>query len=151
MKNKKLYVAYGSNLNVEQMSYRCPDAAVVGVGVLANKQLEFWGWPGHGVATVTPKRGSDVPVAVWEISEADERSLDSYEGWPHLYRKEDIQVVLDTGEVVTAMVYLMNKEYRGTRVSAAQPSNSYLNTILQGYRYFGLKRDALSKACQRFV
>ena len=151
MKNKKLYVAYGSNLNVAQMSYRCPDATVVGVGVLANQQLEFWGWPGHGVATVTPKRGSDVPVAVWAISENDERSLDIYEGWPHLYRKEDIQVVLETGEVVTAMVYLMNKEYRGEKVVVAAPSNTYLNTILQGYKHFGLKRDALSKAVQRFV
>ena len=27
---KKYYIAYGSNLNVEQMRYRCPDAKVVG-------------------------------------------------------------------------------------------------------------------------
>lgn len=25
-----LYLAYGSNLNLEQMRYRCPDAKVVG-------------------------------------------------------------------------------------------------------------------------
>ena len=151
MNNKKLYVAYGSNLNVEQMSFRCPDATVAGIGVIKNRQLEFWGWPGHGVATVTPKRGSDVPVAVWEISEADERNLDSYEGWPHLYRKEYIEVVLDTGEVVTGMVYLMNKKYHDQAVKIAAPSNSYLNTILRGYKHFGFKRDALTKAVQRFV
>ncbi len=151
MKNKKLYVAYGSNLNVEQMSYRCPDATVAGTGVIKNHQLEFWGWPGHGVATVTPKAGIDVPVALWEISAADERSLDVYEGWPNLYRKEDIEILLDTGETVTAMVYLMNKKYHGESVRVAAPSNSYLNTILQGYRHFGLKRDALTKAVQRFV
>ena len=150
MNNKKFYVAYGSNLNVGQMVYRCPDAEVYDVGVLKNHQLEFWGWSGHGVATVTPKKGSDVPVAVWEISESDERSLDSYEGWPHLYRKEDIEVVLDTGEVVTGMVYLMNENYRGMKVTPAEPSNTYLNTILQGYKYFKFQRDALSKACRRF-
>lgn len=147
---KKLYVAYGSNLNVEQMSRRCPDATVAGTGVIKNYQLEFWGWPGHGVATVTPKKGSDVPVALWEISTFDERCLDSYEGWPHLYRKENIEVLLDTGETVTAMVYLMNKTYHGERVKISAPSNLYLNTILQGYTHFNLKRDALTKACQRF-
>ena len=147
---KKLYVAYGSNLNVEQMSRRCPDATVAGTGVIKNYQLEFWGWPGHGVATVTPKNGCDVPVALWEISAADEKNLDSYEGFPHLYRKEDIEVILDTGEVVTAMVYLMNKKYHGETVKPAAPSDRYLSTILQGYKHFKFNRDVLGKACQRF-
>lgn len=147
---KKLYVAYGSNLNVEQMAHRCPDATVAGTGIIKNYQLEFWSWTGHGVATVTKKSGSDVPVALWEISAGDERNLDSYEGFPHLYRKEDIEILLDTGETVTAMVYLMNKTYHGEKVKPAAPSNSYLSTILQGYRHFGLKLDVLLKACQRF-
>lgn len=30
MKNKKYYIAYGSNLSVEQMAYRCPDAKIAG-------------------------------------------------------------------------------------------------------------------------
>lgn len=150
MKNKKLYVAYGSNLNVEQMAHRCPDATVAGTGILKNHRLQFWGWTGHGVATVTQKSGSAVPVALWEISEADERNLDSYEGFPYLYRKENIEVLLDTGETVTAMVYLMNKKYRGEKISPAAPSDGYLSTILQGYRHFGFKRDVLCKACQPF-
>ena len=29
--NKKLYVAYGSNLHLDQMRHRCPDAKVYGV------------------------------------------------------------------------------------------------------------------------
>lgn len=35
MKNKKYYIAYGSNLSVEQMAYRCPDAKIAGQAVLA--------------------------------------------------------------------------------------------------------------------
>ena len=31
---KKYYIAYGSNLNVEQMRYRCPDAKIVGTSVI---------------------------------------------------------------------------------------------------------------------
>lgn len=148
---KKLYVAYGSNLNVEQMARRCPDATVAGTGVLKNRQLEFLGWSAHGVATVTYKKGSDVPVALWEISERDERNLDSYEGFPNLYRKADIEVVLDSGETVKAMVYLMNKKYRSENVVAAKPSNSYFNTILRGYQYFKFERDTLYRACYRFL
>ena len=30
MSKKKYYIAYGSNLSVEQMAVRCPDARVVG-------------------------------------------------------------------------------------------------------------------------
>lgn len=33
-KNKTLYVAYGSNLNIPQMGMRCPLARVYGVGIL---------------------------------------------------------------------------------------------------------------------
>lgn len=35
MKNKKYYIAYGSNLSVEQMADRCPDAKIAGQAVLA--------------------------------------------------------------------------------------------------------------------
>jgi 3-deoxy-D-manno-octulosonate 8-phosphate phosphatase KdsC-like HAD superfamily phosphatase len=35
----KLYFAYGSNINLEQMDYRCPDATVVGPVVLENYGL----------------------------------------------------------------------------------------------------------------
>ena len=37
----KLYFAYGSNINLEQMDYRCPDATVVGPVVLENYELLF--------------------------------------------------------------------------------------------------------------
>ena len=30
LKNKRIYIVYGSNLNLEQMKYRCPNAKVVG-------------------------------------------------------------------------------------------------------------------------
>ena len=36
---KMYYLAYGSNLNVEQMKKRCPDAVVVGTAVLDGYRL----------------------------------------------------------------------------------------------------------------
>ena len=39
--SKKLYIAYGSNLNLEQMKFRCPTAKLVGKGTIENYELQF--------------------------------------------------------------------------------------------------------------
>ena len=43
MKNKKYYIAYGSNLNLPQMAFRCPTAKVVGVSEIKDYELLFRG------------------------------------------------------------------------------------------------------------
>ena len=40
---KRYYIAYGSNLNIDQMSYRCPGAKVVGTSEIPDFQLLFKG------------------------------------------------------------------------------------------------------------
>ena len=62
----------------------------------------------RAVATIEPKEGSTVPVAVWNISRYDEVGLDYYEGFPVLYNKLDFQVEMTDGSVITAMAYVMN-------------------------------------------
>ena len=89
MKNKKYYIAYGSNLSVEQMADRCPDAKIAGQAVLAGWELLF-----RGCATIAPNPKKNTPVLVWEISERDEENLDFYEGYPNYYRKEDLNIEL---------------------------------------------------------
>lgn len=147
-KSKKLYVAYGSNLHVGQMSYRCPDAKIYASGVLKNYDLTFWGnYHRNGVATVIPHPGTDVPVVVWEISAADEKNLDRYEGWPRLYRKENIPVAMDDGSVITGMIYLMNES--GMR--PAYPSEYYFDTIKTGYEYFRFDQKVLEAARDKIL
>ena len=46
------YFAYGSNLNFEQMAYRCPEATVVGTAKLDGYELAFR----RGYLTICPKR-----------------------------------------------------------------------------------------------
>ncbi|MFR3411140.1 MAG: gamma-glutamylcyclotransferase family protein [Coprococcus sp.] len=48
--------------------------------------------PGNGVATVLPEKGSYVEGVLWKITEACEKSLDFYEGFPSFYGKESIRV-----------------------------------------------------------
>ena len=80
IKMSKLYLAYGSNLNVRQMKFRCPSAKIIGVGLIKNYQLMYKGSKTGSYLTIEKMKGSAVPVAVWEVTGFDERRLDSYEG-----------------------------------------------------------------------
>ena len=62
-----LYFAYGSNINLEQMEHRCPDAQLVGPVTLQNYELQF---RGSGFATVSPKKGSVVHGLLWTATKA---------------------------------------------------------------------------------
>ena len=136
----KLYIAYGSNLNLAQMANRCPTARVLGRSALVGWRLLFRGAHAAAVATVEPCTGSKVPVLVWEITPADEAALDRYEGFPYLYRKERVKVNLD-GKTVVAMAYIMNDGR-----PLAQPSCYYYASILEGYQAAGFDSDILRKA-----
>ncbi len=138
--SKRLYVAYGSNLNIRQMKYRCPTAKLYGTGVIDNYELQFKGQPHGAFATIAPKDGSSVPIAVWEIQARDEMSLDRYEGYPSHYFKQNVPVHLD-GEEVNAMVYIMN-----LKMGFGLPSPHYYQTVYEGYNDCGLNTDVLNKA-----
>lgn len=140
-KKERLYIAYGSNLNLQQMKQRCPTAEVVGTSVLRNWKLWFRGANGGAVATVEREIGCEVPVLIWRIQPQNEQALDRYEGWPHLYRKETLRVSVN-GRRVRAMIYIMNEAGHpyGT------PSMSYLCTIIEGYQTAGFDSTALVEA-----
>ena len=135
----KTYIAYGSNMNVEQMGWRCPDAEVIGTGELIGWKLTFRGNGRCGVANIEPEAGSSVPVVLWNISPRDERNLDVYEGFPHLYIKEYVDVPYK-GRKVKGMAYIMTG---GHRISG--PNGSYLSTIAEGYDHFGIDASNLLK------
>lgn len=66
---------------------------------------------------------------MWEISDECERALDIYEGYPSLYVKEDVEVIVNDKPVKT-MVYIMAKEYTNM---VASPTEYYFNVIVRGY------------------
>ena len=128
---KKYYIAYGSNLNVQQMRYRCPDARIVGTSVIPDYQLLFKGSKTGSYLTIEKKKGGSVPVAVWEVSERDELRLDAYEGCPNFYYKTDMQLTVGKKKL-DAFVYIMHEERE-----LGIPSSVYVRTCVAGYRYFG--------------
>ena len=134
MKRRKLYIAYGSNMNKEQMKKRCPNAIPVGTAILENYKLEF-----RGVANIIKSQGSQVPIALWEITDECEIALDRYEGYPRLYGKKYIMLDVN-GKRRKGMVYVMNLK------GIAMPNMTYFHTIKQGYKDFKIDDSALKKA-----
>ena len=118
---ERYYFAYGSNMNLGQMRFRCPDAEVVGNVRLEDYRLAFRGRaPGNGVATVLPEKGSYVDGVLWKITEACEKNLDFYEGFPNFYGKETIQVKDQAGTAREVFVYTMNSPHKDVPASNIQ-------------------------------
>lgn len=124
----KLYFAYGSNLNKNQMAVRCPTARAVGSAMIYGWELVF-----RGVADIKKSKDPNMllPIGIWEIEPEDEKALDAYEGYPNLYGKRTVAGI---------MTYTMHTDI------IAPPSTSYFNTILEGYRNFGLDTSYLYDA-----
>lgn len=137
---KKFYIAYGSNLNIAQMRRRCPEARIIGTAALKGWQLLFKGSQTGAYLTIERDPDFIVPVAVWEVSPNDEKHLDHYEGFPRLYYKKELPVLVN-GSPLTAFVYIMH-EYRPIAV----PSSTYVSTCLEGYHVFGFDTGALAAA-----
>lgn len=108
--------------------------------MLEEYELEF------KVFTINRKKGGKVPLGIWEVSESDERRLDAYEGYPTFYRKEYIPIEVD-GKKAEALIYIMNDVRK-----VEPPSNSYMQTCVQGYKDFGFDikylKDAFESSLQ---
>lgn len=133
---KRYYIAYGSNLNVRQMKMRCPTATVCGTSKLDGWTLLFKGSKTGFYLTIEKEQDSTLPVVIWEVTEADEKALDRYEGYPDFYYKKELKVRykgIRTGryKTVTAFVYIMH-ENRPIGV----PTDMYLLTCMEGYDTF---------------
>lgn len=153
MMTTNLYLAYGSNLNLAQMRYRCPTAKVVGYTYLPDRKLVFRRSQTGNYLTLDEDPGAypGVPCGVFEITESDLVFLDWYEGYPRLYRRGTVPVdriwdvrtrqelPLTCGKM--AMVYLMRSGH-----ALGQPTESYWQTCLQGYADFGFDPAVLRRA-----
>jgi gamma-glutamylcyclotransferase (GGCT)/AIG2-like uncharacterized protein YtfP len=144
---KKYYLAYGSNMNVQHMALLCPTAKFLGGSELAGWKLKF-----RDYATVEPSPGDKVPVVVWEISSLNEDALDRYEGYPSLYTKTVVHVILN-GKKIEGMLYVMNVDGNGNEWPIREPREFYYEKITRGYLHAGLDlkplRQALTESRQK--
>lgn len=136
----KYYIAYGSNMDLDQMEYRCPNAELIGTGMVEGYGLLFKGSRTGAYATIEPEEGGRVPVLVWQLGCGDEENLDRYEGYPTFYYKKDIKVMVD-GRPLTGMVYIMDE-----RRASGRPSDNYYGVVEKAYYKFGFDKAILKSA-----
>ena len=139
-----LYAAYGSNMDPDQMLRRCPSSPHVGTGWIRGWRLTFgaeeYGWEG-ALATLVPT-DDDSPgvfVALYDLTPADERTLDAWEGADRgLYRKLNLRVHTLCGDAV-AYVYALDAFEGGL------PSARYLGAIADAAQAPGAPADYLAE------
>ena len=146
---EKLYLAYGSNLNIVQMIIRCPDAKFYGTAEIKDYELLFKGSKTGAYLTIERRKGSNVPVGVWAVTERDISALDRYEGFPAFYYKKEFRQQIwgmdgeDLG-VRDCSAYIMHEDRR-----IGIPSPVYINTCREGYKDFGFDINILMDAVMR--
>ena len=142
----KIYIAYGSNMDERQMAFRCPEAELLGTGILEGWRLMFKGSKTGAYATIEREKGQNVPILLWHITATDEERLDRYEGFPSFYYKRTIQATRtgandeDLGKT-RGMVYIMHEERK-----LGVPSIHYLEVLAKAYENFGFDEEILGEA-----
>ena len=143
---KRYYIAYGSNLNIPQMRWRCPSARIIGISEVPDYRLLFKGSKTGAYLTIEPCGGASVPVAVWEVTAEDERALDRYEGFPRFYYKAEMTLPITgikSGKARrrTVFVYIMHEDR-----PYGIPSDYYVDVCREGYAAFGFDQGKLTEA-----
>ena len=134
-----LYFAYGSNLNIPQMIHRCPNSICVSPAVLNGWQLRE-----RTYADIEPAEGKCVHGALYEISEDDLASLDSYEGYPEFYDRIIVSVIDHDGCHREALVYTMTERYKNIR-SNRPFSERYRKVCSDGAESWGIPNAFVRK------
>jgi len=143
-----MYAAYGSNLDPERMALRAPHSPLRGSGWLLGWRLTFGGdelsWEGP-LSTIVEDAGHQVYVALYDLTPADEKALDQWEGLDiGVWTKIRVRVSTLEGDV-TAWAYVLNA-YEG-----GLPNARYLGMLADAAEAGGAPDDYVtdlrSRAC----
>lgn len=144
------YFAYGSNLDPQQMSRRCPGYTTIGLAELRDHKLTFpltshdWG---GGVASVGVAHGETMWGAVYDLSDDDLAALDHYEHFlgsddqHNVYDRETTSVELVRADDGSFPRRLQVWIYVARQANPSPPSRRYLDVVLSGARHHRLPDD----------
>jgi len=136
------YLAYGSNMNCEQMRKRCPENIFIKKAYLKDYKFIYddysKNWNG-AVGNVVESKDNIVWGVVFEITEKDLKNLDKHEGYPEVYNRKQIDIYDNEGNVLSAIVYLREKQDEG------KPSEAYENMVIQSAREHAIPEKYIEK------
>ena len=115
----RLYLAYGSNMDINQMDYRCPNSYMFDNIIVDNYKFVL---DVAGVASIIPSEGDKVEAILWAVHELDVETLDRYEGVSlGCYEKTTMPIVIDGAELDVLVYFslrdLNNHGYRSGYMS----------------------------------
>lgn len=132
-----LYAAYGSNLLLDQMGKRCPQADIVGAGRLRGARLIF-----SRVASIVQDENNDVLLGVYSLNARDIDALDRYEGLGRSYDRVLITPEMD-GMAVRCFTYIKRTNH------PEPPSDKYFAKIVKGFKDWRFPDRRLYRALER--
>lgn len=130
--------AYGHNTNTETIKHRCPNAKLVGTGVLENFEMTF-----NKFSNIQNHDGHKVYGIVWSVSHRDLLTLDNDEDLHQHYNRIPVEVHTKHG-TIAASAYVMDPDYN----PQVPPPKDYVNHIVQGYKEHGLPVEQIKQALQ---
>ena len=129
------YFVYGSNMDQNQMSERCPDSALVCKVVLKNYRIAFTIYSPKrncGCADIVKDIGSEVWGLLYKISENDLKRLDEAENHPDKYCRFTTSVKDEFGNKYSTETY----EVASKEGDFLKPSDHYLGLMKYAAKKF---------------
>jgi len=130
------YFAYGSNMNIEQMNFRCPNSRTLGKISILGYQFII---NSRGVATIIPRNYSTVNGVLWSINLKNELNLDYYEGIKKkIYFKKYFYIPF-LNQKILILVYIAFNQIIGI------PKKGYLEKVIDGAKSFKAEKKWINE------
>ena len=112
------YFAYGSNLMPDRLLQRCPTAVPYAPAILPNYRLTE---RLYADVDFTPR--AKVHGFVYLLRAQDVARLDRYEGYPRIYCRYTVDVILGDGTELPALIYEMTPKTKEIRNGLPYPED----------------------------
>ncbi len=136
------YFAYGSNLNKKQVIERINDYKKSKPAILKDYKLTFNIYSdarNGGVADIIKSENDKVYGAIYLIPKKDYEKVEKTGLMSGRYKKKEVNVLVNE-EIISAKTFeVVNKN------DFIKPSESYLNTIIEGLKDHGYNNEVIRK------
>ncbi len=132
--------AYGTNISQQEMKSHSENAVFIGYGELENFALKFRGFQDHAIATLEKKRGSSVPIAIYDITQSDRFTIDNFEKFPYAYIRKKVKVTLN-GKTLKGNIYVLK-----IKLEPNLPNDEYLKALRLAYFEAGFDDKTIDDA-----
>ena len=125
--NNITFFAYGTNISQTEMKSHSQSSMFIGYGELQNFKIVFRGFQDHAIATLAKKRGSSVPIAIYDLTPSDRFTMDNYEKFPYAYVRKKAKAIFN-GKVIKGFVYVLK-----IKLEPNIPNEDYIKALRLAY------------------